>query len=840
MAPITQDLAKINRRVDWLYNKMKCLVDDPMSAVLHNNLSDLQGGDPILKQFYHLTLGELEGLQELISGGGTIPSAQQVFTVGSEVNINDSILLYTEGDVDFQSTNGGAWGIGSSDGDQNAGVGGSYNEASISVSKIDGSDYASLRLLNYSGVSAFEFYDGIYGLGATYLEDYTDEQLLNDRAITDVGGVKKLIQDNLQGLQSVLDVNGVASTANEVSVISQNYINFDAPQSYFGSNSSTDSSNAFINTDSSTGSAGINLAIFGAGTPGLGNMGFAMSTFDGFKIIDNRFEIGFLYSGDYTVNQLLNDRAITDVGGVKQLISTAPISIAIQDALDLKADITYVDGLVSNVFRAAGNWDASVGTFPTTGTGTGGAIRRGDTFRITVAGTMGGILYDVGDSFYANTPAPGQTVGNWSKFESNVEQATASYRGTMFLYTGTGTNTNGTITQAGINTALGTKVTKGGDAGVLQIGTTNNSVFNLIQNNVARVNISSTSISFLDNVINGASSASGTLTFGTASTTTLINRNVNDAFTAVQFENSNLTSAANIVDFSSNIASVTAVRAGVRKDGRMFGTNGSLSNDYYTFGQAGTALALKQDVLVSGTTIKTVGGQSLLGSGNITEVQNSLSASTILAPSVTAVNTALALKANDADVVYKAGTQTITGNKTFTGDVIMPDDKAIFYGTDKDWASYYSVANGGLSFDKTAVAAGVLFIKDNLNVGVGTVNPTAKLHITGGALMAGSWRRVETLTADYPALVYESTAGSFGGIGYDGGIGGAMTFWVNSPTNDVPTGMLALRIFHDASAVFSGDVELDVVGKSLIQKSPNGTRWRILVSDTGVLSTTLA
>lgn len=53
-----------------------------------------------------------------------------------------------------------------------------------------------------------------------------------------------------------------------------------------------------------------------------------------------------------------------------------------------------------------------------------------------------------------------------------------------------------------------------------------------------------------------------------------------------------------------------------------------------------TALAGKQNTLTSGTTIKTVGGISLLGSGNVTEVQNSLTASTVLAPSVTAVNTA--------------------------------------------------------------------------------------------------------------------------------------------------------------------------------------------------------
>jgi hypothetical protein len=62
-----------------------------------------------------------------------------------------------------------------------------------------------------------------------------------------------------------------------------------------------------------------------------------------------------------------------------------------------------------------------------------------------------------------------------------------------------------------------------------------------------------------------------------------------------------------------------------------------------------TALATKQNTLVSGTNIKTVGGQSIVGSGDVTEVQNSLVASTILAPSVSSVNTALALKENTAN-----------------------------------------------------------------------------------------------------------------------------------------------------------------------------------------------
>ena len=47
--------------------------------------------------------------------------------------------------------------------------------------------------------------------------------------------------------------------------------------------------------------------------------------------------------------------------------------------------------------------------------------------------------------------------------------------------------------------------------------------------------------------------------------------------------------------------------------------------------------ATKQNTMVSGTNIKTIGGNTVLGSGNLTEVQNSMAASTSLAPTATAV-----------------------------------------------------------------------------------------------------------------------------------------------------------------------------------------------------------
>ena len=86
------------------------------------------------------------------------------------------------------------------------------------------------------------------------------------------------------------------------------------------------------------------------------------------------------------------------------------------------------------------------------------------------------------------------------------------------------------------------------------------------------------------------------------------------------------------------------------------------------------ALNAKQDTLVSGTNIKTLEGQSLLGSGNIDlsksdvglgNVDNTSDANK---PISTATQTALNLKANDSDVVKLTGDQNIRGVKYFLGN----------------------------------------------------------------------------------------------------------------------------------------------------------------------------
>jgi hypothetical protein len=87
----------------------------------------------------------------------------------------------------------------------------------------------------------------------------------------------------------------------------------------------------------------------------------------------------------------------------------------------LQAVKTYVDNSTSAVLRDCGNWSGASGTYPNAGgTGAAGAIRKGDTFYINVAGNLGGVAVNIGDSVRAMINAPGQTAANWNILESNI------------------------------------------------------------------------------------------------------------------------------------------------------------------------------------------------------------------------------------------------------------------------------------------------------------------------------------------------------------------------------------------------------------------------------------
>jgi hypothetical protein len=71
--------------------------------------------------------------------------------------------------------------------------------------------------------------------------------------------------------------------------------------------------------------------------------------------------------------------------------------------------------IAGEVFSNRGDYDASGDLFPSIGgRGEAGAILKGDRYRISVAGTLGGVAVVEGQEIWAKIDNPGQTSGNWA------------------------------------------------------------------------------------------------------------------------------------------------------------------------------------------------------------------------------------------------------------------------------------------------------------------------------------------------------------------------------------------------------------------------------------------
>lgn len=90
----------------------------------------------------------------------------------------------------------------------------------------------------------------------------------------------------------------------------------------------------------------------------------------------------------------------------------------------VKAAKTYADSLVVGLLNDRGNFTPSVsspGGWPTTGgSGTAGAIKKGDLWFCAANGFLGTTAVVTGTSFRALTDAPGQTAGNWNILDAGL------------------------------------------------------------------------------------------------------------------------------------------------------------------------------------------------------------------------------------------------------------------------------------------------------------------------------------------------------------------------------------------------------------------------------------
>lgn len=133
----------------------------------------------------------------------------------------------------------------------------------------------------------------------------------------------------------------------------------------------------------------------------------------------------------------------------------------------------------------------------------------------------------------------------------------------------------------------------------------------------------------------------------------------------------NQTDLKNALDAKQNtISDLSTIRSGASKGATAVQPNDNITvlNNNAGYITASYHDATKQDLLVSGTNIKTINGRDILGSGDITisssvawgNVQGTLTDQTDL-------KNALDLKADNNAVVHLIGTETIAGDKTFSG-----------------------------------------------------------------------------------------------------------------------------------------------------------------------------
>lgn len=92
------------------------------------------------------------------------------------------------------------------------------------------------------------------------------------------------------------------------------------------------------------------------------------------------------------------------------------------EAADPHGDRAYAEGLIVGLWDDRGNFDASVNAYPSSGgSGTAGAILKGDIWTISVGGTMPTAqVVGVGDTVRALSDTPGNTQANWAIQEQNI------------------------------------------------------------------------------------------------------------------------------------------------------------------------------------------------------------------------------------------------------------------------------------------------------------------------------------------------------------------------------------------------------------------------------------
>lgn len=161
------------------------------------------------------------------------------------------------------------------------------------------------------------------------------------------------------------------------------------------------------------------------------------------KLADNAVTAVKITNNNVTlakIAQIGNLRVLGNISGstgnVAELVIVTDLASASTTTLATSQAIkTYIDNAVGGLGNLEGAWDASVGTFPV-GSSPVVGTKKGDYWYVSVAGTVGGEAFNIGDVIIANKDAASTTlVTDWIRLEVNRQQATTTVLGLIQLAT---------------------------------------------------------------------------------------------------------------------------------------------------------------------------------------------------------------------------------------------------------------------------------------------------------------------------------------------------------------------------------------------------------------------
>lgn len=144
--------------------------------------------------------------------------------------------------------------------------------------------------------------------------------------------------------------------------------------------------------------------------------------------------------------QIANNTVIGNTSGgtatPSEVVIVTDLASASSTTLATSAAIkTYIDTNVGNLGNLEGAWDASSGSFPV-GSSPVAGTKAGDYWYVSVAGTTGGVAFNVGDVIVAKVNnASTSSAADWIQLEVNRDQATETVLGLAEIATQTEVNT---------------------------------------------------------------------------------------------------------------------------------------------------------------------------------------------------------------------------------------------------------------------------------------------------------------------------------------------------------------------------------------------------------------